>query len=89
MDTLFNPNSRVMRAMAMGADLVILNMMFLVCCIPVVTIGPAVTALYRVAYALGTNRENGVFRPFFRAFRENFVIALKIWLMILAAAMAL
>ena len=28
------------------ADLILLNLIFLLCCIPVVTIGPAITALY-------------------------------------------
>ena len=31
------------------ADLILLNLIFLLCCIPVVTIGPAITALYAVS----------------------------------------
>ena len=35
----------MMRALGVVWDLIVLNLLFLVCCIPVVTIGPAITAL--------------------------------------------
>lgn len=38
----------MMRALGVVWDLIVLNLLFLVCCIPVVTIGPAITALHYV-----------------------------------------
>lgn len=45
---VFNPDSPLMRALGVVWDLIVLNLLFLVCCIPVVTIGPAITALHYV-----------------------------------------
>ena len=42
---LFSPDSKFMRAMSTLGDLMLLNLVFLLCCIPVVTVGAAVTAL--------------------------------------------
>ena len=46
------------------ADLMILNMIYVLCCIPIFTIGAATTALYPVVFRLGTVREAGVVKPF-------------------------
>lgn len=87
MSQLFSPDSKFMIAASRAADLMILNLLFLVTCIPLVTVGPAVTALYHVVFAMGTHREQGVFREYFRAFRQNFAAGMKLWLLI-AAVMA-
>lgn len=89
MQTLFSPDSKFMQALSRGADLMLLNLLFLLTCIPVVTIGPSAAALYRVIFAMGTAREDGIIRPYFRAFRENFLSALKAWLILLGVAAAL
>lgn len=89
MQTLFSPDSKFMQALSRGADLMLLNLLFLLTCIPVVTIGPSAAALYRVILAMGTAREDGIIRPYFRAFRENFLSALKAWLILLGVAAAL
>ena len=43
--SFFNLDSPVMRFLTKVADLIILNILFLICCIPIVTIGAASTAL--------------------------------------------
>ena len=48
MNRLFNPDAPVMQFLSRIADLVILNLVWLALCVPVVTIGAATTALYRV-----------------------------------------
>ena len=55
---VFNPDSPMMRALGVVWDLIVLNLLFLVCCIPVVTIGPAITALHYV-----TTKMAGKFPP--------------------------
>lgn len=79
---LFSPDSKFMIAMSRLADLIILNMLFLITCIPLFTIGAASTALYTVAFRIGTVRETGVVKPYFRAFRENFKQATVLWLLL-------
>ncbi|QHT47972.1 DUF624 domain-containing protein [Bacillus sp. SB49] len=54
-------------------DFVLLNLLWIVLCIPVVTVFPATTAMFSVQRRLIMEKEyQGVFRPFFRSFRENF-----------------
>ena len=82
MGAIFSPDSKFMQAMARIADLVILNLLFLVSCIPLVTIGAASAALYTVCFRIGTDREQGVCRSYFRAFRENFRQGTILWLIL-------
>ena len=83
MQLLFSPDSQIMQALSRLCDLMLLNVLFLLTCIPIVTIGAASTAMYTVASRLGTDREEGVFKPYFRAFRANFGQSTAIWLILL------
>lgn len=69
MKNLFHPEGPVVRFLGRIAELMALNVCFLLCCLPVVTIGASVTALYG---SLFTREEDGAFRRFFRQFRSNF-----------------
>ena len=80
MGAFFSPDSKFMQAMSQVADLIILNVLFLISCVPLVTIGAASAALYTVCFRIGTDREQGVFRSYFRAFRENFKQGTILWL---------
>ena len=53
-------------------DLTVLGLLCLACCVPVVTFGPAVTALVRAVYDLTLERGGGAVKTYFRAFRDNF-----------------
>lgn len=83
MQNLFSSDSKFMQAMSRIGDLLLLNLFFLITCVPIVTIGPAVTALYTVCFRFGTEREAGVVRSYFRAFRDNFKQGVVIWLILL------
>ena len=48
MGSFFNMDSPVMRFLSRLCDLMILNILCLICCIPIVTIGASITALYSV-----------------------------------------
>lgn len=73
METFFSPDSKIMQAMNRMADLVLLNLLFLLTCLPVFTVGAANTALYTVCFRMDTPREEGLFSTYFRAFRRNFL----------------
>lgn len=89
MGSLFSPDSKIMAMVSRAADLVILNLLFLLTSIPVITIGPSLAAMYRVVFAIGTKREDGTAGAYFAAFRENFKPAVKVWLLLLAAGVLL
>lgn len=80
MGAFFSPDSKFMQAMARVYDLVILNLLFLLSCVPLITIGAASAALYTVCFRIGTDREQGIFRSYFQAFRENFRQGTMLWL---------
>lgn len=82
MQSLFSPDSKFMRVMSRVADLMILNLIFLLTCIPVITIGAASTALYTVCFRFGTRREGKLVRTYFRAFRQEFKRGTLLWLVI-------
>ena len=83
MGGFFSLDSKFMQAMSRVADLIILNVIYLVTCLPVVTIGAASTALYTVCFRLGTAREGSLVKGYFRAFRDEFRQATLIWLFLL------
>ena len=63
----------MMRALGVVWDLIVLNLLFLVCCIPVVTIGPAITALHYVTTKMAGEKDGTpVVGNFFKSFRANF-----------------
>ena len=71
MKNLFNPENPIMQILARVGDLILLSIITLVLCIPVVTFGPAVTALFKTLYALTRDACGGVISTYFRAFRDN------------------
>ena len=79
---MLSPESRFMAALTRAADLVALNLLFVVTGVPLLTIGPGACALYTVSFRLGTRAEQGVVRPYFRALRQNFKKALLLWLLL-------
>lgn len=83
MQTLFSPDSKFVQAMSRIGDLLLLNVLFLFTCVPIFTIGAACTAMYTVCFRFGSDRERGVIRSYFRAFKENFKQSTVLWLIIL------
>lgn len=81
---MFDVNGRFFSALSKVADLVILNILFLICCIPVFTIGTATTALYGVTKNMVQNRESYIVRNYFKIFKENFKQSTIMWLILLA-----
>lgn len=83
MQKLFSMDSKFMRIMGRVGDLILLNFIFLITCVPIITIGAATTALYTVCFRFGTDREEGTVKSYFIAFKENFKQATVLWLILL------
>ena len=83
MDRIFNMDNKFFTFMSRVADLIILNLLFLLCCIPIVTIGPAITAMYYVTMKMVRNEESYIARSFFKSFKENFKQGVAIWMLAL------
>ena len=72
MNTLFSADSDLMRGLTKLADVMILNFLFIVTSLPVVTLGASLTALNFTAMRIGTGECVSVSADYFRSFRRNF-----------------
>jgi uncharacterized membrane protein YesL len=86
MGNIFSLDGKFFSIMSKVADLIILNIVYCLCCIPIITIGPATTALYYVTLKMVKNEESYIIKSFFKSFKLNFKQAFAIWLILLAAA---
>lgn len=84
MSNILSPNSKFYSVLNWFADLLILNLLFLLTSIPLVTVGASLTALYTVVFRIGTPEEGSVVRAYFEAFKSNFKNSTVIWLILLA-----
>ena len=66
------------------AELMWLNILTILCCLPVVTAGAAFTALHRVLVDVFRDEENKITKTYFASFKINFWQSTKIWLIYLA-----
>lgn len=62
----------VMRTLSVVADLILLNLLTLLCSLPLITIGAALTALNVTTIKIVRGEESALVKDYFRAFRENF-----------------
>lgn len=89
MNSIFNPDSKVMLFFTKFAYSAYLNVLWFLCCLPVITAGASTTALFYVTLKVAKNEEGNLTRSFFRAFRQNFRKATVIWLILLAGGIVL
>lgn len=80
MNKLFNMESKFVQFLAMLGNLVILNLLWLITSLPIITIGASTTAMYSVVFKYADNSDDEVIKPFFRAFASNFKQSTLIWL---------
>ncbi|WP_277674260.1 YesL family protein [Piscibacillus halophilus] len=53
-------------------ELFVLNILFIVCSIPIFTMGASITALYSVTLKMVRNEDSGIYSVFIQAFKQNF-----------------
>lgn len=83
MSNAFDPESGFMSTFSKVVDTLILAILWLICCIPVITAGAASSALY-YAYHKAIRQDGGhACNHFFKAFLSNFKQATVIWLLLL------
>ena len=78
-----------MRALTIISDLLWLNVLALVCCIPVITTGASLTAMHYMALKIVRGEDGRITAGFFGAFKENFKQSTIIWLIMLIISVVL
>ena len=87
MRNLFNIDSPLMHFLGKVADLMILNLLFLITCVPIFTIGASLTALHYVTLRMVSDEDSAVSRDYLRSFKQNFRQATIIWLILITFAL--
>lgn len=83
MGKIFDMDSPFMRFLNRVADLLILNILVMICCIPIITVGAAMTAMHYVLLKIVRNEEGYLLKGFFKSFVRNFKQATLAWLLML------
>ena len=89
MRNIFSPDNAVMQFITKIVGTVYLNILWFICCIPIVTIGASTTALFYVTLKMVKNEDGSLTRAFFHSFRANFKQGTKIWMILLALGLLL
>ena len=80
-------SGRLMDALSLTGELVVLNFAMLLCCLPVITAGASVSAGCAVAQKmLRGEQDASIFKEFFLRLRRNFAQATGLWLAQLVAS---
>lgn len=80
---MMNMDGKLFRVMTRVGDAMLLNVLLLLCSLPIITAGAAITAVYDMCLRILRDEDEGTVRGFFRAFRANFGQATKVWLVFL------
>ena len=83
MQKTLRPENPVLAFMEKVFNMMLANVLFLICCIPVFTIGASLSGLLQVVEDQIYHEEEPVLRRFFGAFRENFRQSTAAFLMLL------
>ncbi|MBO0981688.1 YesL family protein [Microbacterium sp. SD291] len=87
--SIMAPDSALMRFLTRIADLMILNVLFIVTSIPIVTLGASLTALNYVSMRIATDTDRTIVGDYLRSFRQNLRQSTLLALILAAAGGAL
>ena len=80
MEKIFDLENPFMRALTKLADLVWLNILTVICCIPIITAGAAFTSLHHTCLRMVRDEDGNITRGYFRFFKVQFKQATILWL---------
>ena len=83
MNEVFNSNNPAMRFLANLFNIVWVNFIFLFTCLPIITIGPALCALYKVCLKIVSGEDPVVYKVYFAEFKNSFKNGVIMWLGVL------
>ena len=71
MRSLLDPESPILQFITKIVYSVWLNILWFICCLPIITIGPSTTALFYASQKMARDEEGYITRSFFHSFKEN------------------
>ena len=85
----YNQDSKFWHFATLVADFILLNLLFIVLCIPVVTIGPAIAALIHTTLKLSEDENRTLVKPFWNEFKRDISKKMLLWIVYLVLIAAL
>lgn len=70
-------------------DLMVLNILWVFCSLPIITIGPSTNALFKICFDLVDGQPTKVIRTFFKTFKDNFKQSFVIGIFFIFAAITI
>ena len=83
---IFEEGSPFQRFLNKMTDLLVLNLVTLLMCLPVITAGAALTAMHYVLLKMVRGEEGYIVKSFFRSFKRDFRQATVLWILYVALA---
>lgn len=85
MSSLFSLDGKLYGFLSKLAKIMWINLLTILCSLPVITLGASLTAMNKVVYQIFLEEDDALTRTFFKAFAENFKQATLIFVFYLAA----
>lgn len=79
MQKLFSTDGKIYSWMERFYQVLLLNIIFIITCLPLITIGAATAAAYGTTYKLIDHREGILYKEYLHQFKQNFIPATKAW----------
>ena len=86
---IFNTENPFNAFMTKLFDLMWINIMWLICCIPVITIGAATSSMYHLTLKMIRDEEGGITKSFFKEFAADFKKSIPMTLILIATVAVL
>ena len=89
MRSIFSLDGPLYKFFGTFANLVIINLIAILCCLPLITAGASLTALHYVTLKMVRSEDDHIVRQFFKAFKDNIKQGILLWIPLLLLLIAL
>lgn len=80
MERIFSMDEKFFSFITKLSDLLLLNVLFIITCLPILTIGVSLTALYQTTLQLADNTDSYILRNYFSNWKQNWKQGILIWI---------
>lgn len=80
MERIFSIDGKFFTFITKLSDLLLLNVLFIITCLPIITIGTSLTALYQTTLQLAENTDSYILRNYFSNWKQNLKQGIFIWI---------
>jgi len=86
---LFDLDSPLMRFLSRISELMIVNVLTIICCLPIITIGPALAAAHYTLLKMARDEYSYVAKTYFKGFKDNLKQGIQVTLLLILVVVVL